>query len=82
MTLEDKIINDVLRRLSEHTIGLNEAQIHMSKLIKEETVKARIDEMDVALAEVTHWSVDNSDSAIYGYGKHRIAKLKAELEEV
>ena len=49
---------------------------------KRVALEARIDEMDVALAEVTHWSIDDSDSAIHGYGKHRIAELKAKQEEL
>ena len=45
-------------------------------------LEARLDEMDVALAEVTHWSIDDADSAIHGYGEYRIDKLKRELDKL
>ena len=45
-------------------------------------LEARIDEMDVALAEVTHWSIDDADSAIHGYGEYRIDKLRQEIERI
>ena len=45
-------------------------------------LEARLDEMDVALAEVTHWSIDDADSAIHSYGEYRIDKLKQELDKL
>ena len=68
MTLEEKM-TDVLRRLSEHTIGLIGAQINMRKLIKKETTKARIDELELAKIS-PKFKIEE-----------RIAQLQAELEE-
>lgn len=68
MNLEEKM-TDVLRRLSEHTIGLIGAQIHMRKLIKKETTKARIDELELAKIS-PKFKIEE-----------RIAQLQAELEE-
>ena len=62
-------------------LSVDQALKELEAIHQQEIVKARIDEMDVALTEVTHWSIDDSDSAIHGYGKHRIAELKAQQEE-
>ena len=73
------------RRISSN-LSLADYLLEMRQLIlanrKKHELQARIDEMDVALAEVTHWSIDNADSAIHGYGEYRIDKLKQELEKL
>lgn len=53
----------------------------LTQLITQYATQCRIDELEAALSEVIDWSIDDSDSAIQGYGEFRIAQLKKELED-